>query len=1034
MRKIYFKQLLTTIVALLCSVAVGAHDFEVGGIFYEITGSSNLKVTYKGLYSDSYLNEYQGTVVIPESVTYNEKTYSVTSIGDNAFYYCVNLTSITIPNSVTSIGNYAFRNCSKLTSVTIPNSVTSIGDRAFESCVSLKELRIEDGKTTLSLGHNSYYTEYRGLFYDCPLQSLYLGRDISYKTAYNYGYSPFYNKEELKLLTIGNGVTSIGDRAFSGCSGLTSVTIPNSVTSIGNYAFYECSGLTSIEIPNSVTSIGGSAFGSCSGLTSVTIPNSVTSIGGSAFGSCSRLTSVVVESGNRVYDSRDNCNAIIKTSTNALIQGCNNTIIPNSVTSIGDYAFYGCSGLIHITIPQSVASIGEDAFCYCSSLVNIVSNIPAESLFELPGTALTVDGKYGPFKYIDEECSLIVPAGAKATYASNYGWRVFKRIVENTTDNLCGDNTYWTYDEATATHSIIGWGTMYDYAWDNVPWTKFKEGVKTVVIEDGVTSIGSSAFSGYSGLTCVTIGNSVTSIRDNAFFGCSSLTSVISNIPADKIFAVDASVFEGVDKSNCILYVPAGAKATYVATAGWKNFTNIVEMATENLCGYNLYCTYDEATATLGIIGTGRMYDFEFRSAPWRKYSQNIKTVVIGDGVTGIGSMPFSGCSSLTSVISNIPAGKLFAVLDYVFEDYSGGNIYNCTLYVPAGTKATYAATAGWKEFANIVEMAGEKLCGDNAYWSFDEETATLTISGSGAMHDFEFSIAPWLEYQEDIKTVVIEDGVTSIGSSAFSGCSGLTSVTIPNSVTSIGEGAFYNCSSLTSVTIGNSVTSIGKWAFRYCKALTGVEIPSSVTFIGAAAFEYSGIVNIAFPESITNIDEWMFNGCIGLTNVTIPNSVTSIGEVAFYNCTGLTSVTIPNRVTNIGNYAFSGCSCLTSIYLLSETPASISGYSFSNYGATLYVPQGSIEAYRVANYWSNFTNIVEFDPTGIEDVADDVPAFEITTGGIQLTAAEGKALAIYTAGGALVEKIDSYAGDEIILDKGLYIVRVGNKTMKVKL
>ena len=172
-------------------------------------------------------------------------------------------------------------------------------------------------------------------------------------------------------------VTSIGDEAFDGCSGLTRVTIGNSVTSIGDYAFGWCSGLTSVTIPNSVTSIGGSAFYGCSGLTSITIPNSVTSIrggafgGGAAFGSCSGLTSIKVDSGNSVYDSRENCNAIIKTATNTLISGCKNTIIPNSVTSIGKGAFEHCTGLTSVTIPNSVTEIGEEAFYDCSGLTRI---------------------------------------------------------------------------------------------------------------------------------------------------------------------------------------------------------------------------------------------------------------------------------------------------------------------------------------------------------------------------------------------------------------------------------------------------------------------------------------------------------------------------------------------------------------------------------------------------------------------------------------------------------------------------------------
>ena len=325
---------------------------------------------------------------------------NVTTIGDNAFSCFSGLTSVTIPNSVTSIGEAAFDGCSGLTSVTIPNSVTSIGFCAFEGCSGLTSI------------------------------------------------------------TIPNSVTSIGEAAFFNCSGLTTVTIPNSVTSIGYSAFEGCSGLTSVHIsdlvawcnitfagnpfrdpfsdlsstlhlylngtevkdlviPNNVTTIGDNAFSGFSGLTSVTIPNSVTSISDNAFRDCSGMTSVTVASGNTKYDSRDSCNAIIESATNTLVYGCKNTTIPNSVTSIGDYAFFGCSGLTSVTIPNSVTSIGFCAFEGCSGLTQVVSYIKEPS-----------DLQSKVFYEVPSSSILYVPVGCTEKYKSKKGWNDFKSIIE----------------------------------------------------------------------------------------------------------------------------------------------------------------------------------------------------------------------------------------------------------------------------------------------------------------------------------------------------------------------------------------------------------------------------------------------------------------------------------------------------------------------------------------------------------------------------------------------------------------------------
>ena len=207
--------------------------------------------------------------------------------------------------------------------------------------------------------------------------------------------------------------------------------------------------------------------------------------------------------------------------------------------------------------------------------------------------------------------------------------------------------------------------------------------------------------------------------------------------------------------------------------------------------------------------------------------------------------------------------------------------------------------------------------CGDNLTWTLDSE-GTLTISGTGAMTDWEsYSLVPWDSNADMIKTVSIENGVTSIGKYAFDYCSNLTSVTIPNSVKSIGDSAFRSCG-LTSITIPNSVKSIGDYAFDSCSSLTSVTIPNSVTSIGASAFySCSNLESVTIPNSVTSIGEYAFEACSSLRSVTIPDSVTSIGESAFCYCSNLTSVTIPNSVTKIESWAFYKCEKLKDVYYL---------------------------------------------------------------------------------------------------------------------
>ncbi len=321
---------LLTILMSVVGVNVSAHDIEVANadgvtIYYSyINKNTELQVSYRGSGYQEYSDEYSGSVAIPESVTYDGKTYSVTRIGYSAFRDCSGLTSVTIPQSVTKIIYDAFNGCSGLISVTISNSVTSIGESAFWGCSGLTSINIPNSVTFI-------------------------------------GHSAFFGCTSLNSVSISNSITVIDNNVFQNCSSLTSVSIPNSVTSIGDYAFKGCTSLTSIAIPNSVTTIGSMAFQSCSGLLSISIPNSVESIGVGAFQGCSGLIrfsfpeKITEISSNVLWDCR-NLTALY---------------IPNSVTSIGGSAFYYCEKLQSITIPKNVTSIGNYAFGMCRSLTSI---------------------------------------------------------------------------------------------------------------------------------------------------------------------------------------------------------------------------------------------------------------------------------------------------------------------------------------------------------------------------------------------------------------------------------------------------------------------------------------------------------------------------------------------------------------------------------------------------------------------------------------------------------------------------------------
>ena len=883
------------------------------------TSTGLLSITGTGSMSNYSNPYYAGWYSNKEYVKTVEISDGVTSIGETAFYNCSKLTSVTIPNSVTSIGEYAFRGCSGLTSVTIPNSVTSIGRYAFRDCSSLTSV------------------------------------------------------------TIPNSVTSIGSSTFSGCSGLTTVTIPNSVTSIEDYAFSGCSGLTSVTIPNSVTSIGSGAFSGCSGLTSVTIPNSVTSIGSGAFRDCSGLTSISVESGNEKYDSRNNCNAIKETASNTLIAGCKNTTIPNSVTSIGDYAFSGCSGLTSVTIPNSVTSIGEYAFRGCSGLTSVT----------IPNSVTSI----GSWAF--DGCSKLtsVTIGKSVTRIGGVGAAF----------SGCSGLTKVTLNS----NAIASKSYSSDYTYHYTLGGIFGNQVKEYVLGDDVTSIGGNAFYDCSGLTSVTIGNSVTSIGSQAFYGCSGLTSI--EIP-NSVTSIGGYAFSGTAWYN---NQPEGLV-----------YAGLVAYKYKGSMPANTSITIKEGTLGIG-------------NDAFEGYS-GLTSVTIPNSVTSIGNRAFYGCSGLKSVKSDILVPFTFG------SNAFNGISSNCVLAVPYKTKDAYIAK-GWTQSVFKGGIKEIMPIVDGIYYDFNSDTKQATVASgekkysgnviipsSVTFNDTEYSVTSIGQSAFDgcssLSSITIPNSVTSIGSSAFSGCSGLTAVhitdiaawckisfsnydanplsnakhlfmdgkeitdlVIPNSVTSIGDYAFRGCSGLTSVTIPNSVTSIGDYAFQNCSGLTSVTIPNSVTSIGSGAFNgtawynnqpnglvYAGLVaykykgtmpentEVTLKEGTLGIADYAFYGCSGLTSINIPDGVTSIGRCAFYNCSGLTSVKIPNSVTSIGESAFSGCTNLTKVELNSNAVASKS-YSFTSSLNNVFGTQ--VKEYILGNDVKSIGSYAFYDCSGLTSV-----------------------------------------------------------------
>ena len=763
------------------------------------------------------------------------------------------------------------------------------------------------------------------------------------------GNKAFYEKKTLTGITLPNSVATIGEEAFYNCNSLTNVTIGDSITSMGDNAFYKCKSLTGVNITDIAAWCDISFVGYFANplyyadnlyvngklITDLVIPDGVTTIGNYTFYDCSTITKVTV--GNSVTTIGEGAFANCSSLTSVTI--------PDNVATIGSNAFYNCSGLTSLTVGNSVTTIGEQAFAYCSSLTSVtipdnVTIIGSNAFYKCSGlTGLTVGNSVttigeGAFAYCSSLTSVTIPDNV-ATVGS-YAFRGCTNLQEF-------KGKFASYDG----RCLIIDGVLNSFA----PY-----GLTEYSIPDGVKSIGDYAFENFTSLTYITIPESVASIGIYAFSGCKCLSKVIcyATVPP----SLGSCAFDNNANGRKIFVYEESVKP-------YKSAWNSYESSIYNEGGSCAYVTKINYTTKNGLTVTSSMLPIVKNV-----YENGVGTMHVSGKQITIPNSAFSGCSTLTSI-----------------------------------TIPNNVATIGRDAFRNCSNLTNVNI-GDS-----------VTTIGNSAFSGCS-----------SLSNVTIGDSVTTIGSYAFSSCSSLISFTIPNNVTTIGKQAFLSCTGLTGLTLGNGLTSIGESAFQNCKSLTNVNItdvaawcnisiyddtaspfyygaaygtanlyvngelvtdlviPDGVTTIGRNAFTYcNSLTSVTIPDSVTTIGNYAFWACKSLTNVTIGDSVRTISSGAFAYCSSLTSVTIPDSVTTMDgafqscssltnvtigdsvttmNGTFANCSSLTSVYCKAITPPTLNDVTFStsSTGRKIYVPRNSVNAYKSVKGWTKAGDIVGYD------------------------------------------------------------------------
>ncbi|MBE6284981.1 MAG: hypothetical protein E7093_00845 [Bacteroidales bacterium] len=920
MKNNYFRHFLTVLL-LLCTSAVVAHDFEVDRIYYSITGLATPTVEVSG-YSQG------NSVDIPETVVYEGVEYSVTRIGTRAFSGCSALTQITIPGSVKSIGESAFRG-SSITSITIPEGVVEIASATFENCTGLTSISIPNSVTSVSyssFSNTAWYNNHPdGVVYAGKVLYRYKGEMpngtevVVREGTVSIADKAFRYFDELVSVEIPYGVKYIGEEAFSNCSALREIGIPGSVEDMG-YRAFAASNLLKVVIGDGVKRIGQSAFESCGVLSEIEIPNSVISIGDNAFVGTEwyeNKPNGLVYAGKVLFEYKGDMpggsEIVIEDGTQAIADGAfwycdklTKITIPNTVINIGKEAFCGCSGLVSVDIPNSVRSIGIRAFQGCNWLEEMLIGSSVASIGD------------SAFSGCSNLASITIPKSVTAI-----GKDAFKNCSKLGAIDIEDVSAWCNIDFGCYSANPLYYGK--ELRLDGVPVTE-------IAIPEGLSKINDYAFYNSKTIRNVKIPNSVTSIGDSAFFGSTALAEV--EIPVS-VKGIGKDAFR-----NCTRL----EKVNISDLSAWCDI-NFGNYYSNPLSHAKNFCLNGSSVTSLVLPSSiAVIKDFAFYGC------SSIKNVIVPENITYICENAFSGCNSIDRVIN-------FSSLEITKGNWGNGCI---------------AANADV-----VIDVSDGTVVGDFVFSTVDGVNTLAGYLGSATEiilpEDYngeEYGIGESVfSGRADLTSITIHGNLTSIGKSAFYNCTALTRVNIsdltawcnvsfgdsyanplyyaknlylngepvtelviPDGVTEIKNYAFYNCESITSITVPYSIANIGTYAFQGCKNLKNVLNFSSLVFTKGNSY-IGGYISY-YADNVVNAPngavagDFVFSTVDGVntlvaylgdaTEIVLPEDYNGecygIGESVFSGRTDLTSITLPQNITSIGKKAFSGCTNLAHV------------------------------------------------------------------------------------------------------------------------